>query len=83
MTKYISVPASWAMYKVPDETFQLLANGTMALPTQVVLEVMVMNGEAESAGTVGTMVVAEGTEEEDTEEDELPEDGSPFDEDTE
>jgi hypothetical protein len=55
--KYISVPISWALYKVPDETFQVLANGSMTLPPQVVLETMVFNGDAERMATIGSMHV--------------------------
>jgi hypothetical protein len=52
--KYVSVPASYALYEVPDESFLLLSDGRLRAPPQIVLELMVMNGQAKRSGTIAT-----------------------------
>lgn len=51
--KYITVPISFAIYKVHDQAFEILSNGMMVQPPAVVLEVMALNGQAEQVGIVG------------------------------
>lgn len=68
--KYISVATSYSIYQVPDETFQVLSSGAMTTPPYLVLEVMVMNGDAKKVGSVGSTVVGEDGFDVDGEEDE-------------
>ena len=57
MSKIITVPSQYTIYEVPDETFEVLPIGMKATPPQIVLEVMVMNGQAKRIGTVGTLTM--------------------------
>lgn len=75
MTKYISVPISYMLYEVPDDTIQVLSSGVMTQPPQVVLEVMVLNGQAKRLAQIGSIMVGpqgEETEEEDDDDDDAP-----------
>ena len=69
MTKYISVPISYMLYEVPDDTIQMLSSGVMTQPPQVVLEVMVANGQAKRVMQIGSIAIAPQMDEE-SEEDE-------------
>lgn len=81
--KHITVAQTYAIFEVPDETWEVLSSGAMQTPPIVVLEVMVLNGQAKKIGTIGTLSFSDG-EIVDEDEDELPDDGSSlFDEDTE
>lgn len=76
MSKYISVPVSWALYEVPDDTVQLLSSGAIALPPQVVLETMVFNGQAKRIASIGSMKINHSDDDDVvTSEDEEPEEG--------
>jgi len=46
MSKLITVPTAWAVYKVPDEVMAIFGAGAISLPPQMVLESLVMNGLA-------------------------------------
>lgn len=69
ISKYISIPVIYGIYEVPDETFELLPNGMKIQPSNVVLEMMVMNGQAKKIGTIGAaaLTFAQSDEDEDEE----------------
>jgi len=80
--KTIAVAQTWAIYEVPEDTFELLPTGITTQPPQIVLEVMVMNGLAKKVATVGTMTLTAGESDEDEgDDDDMPDGGSPFEED--
>lgn len=58
-TKYISVPAAYTLYEVPEDTFMLLNDGRLSQPVQLVLEVMVANGQARRVSSVSTITMSE------------------------
>lgn len=74
MSKYISVPVTYGIYEVPDETFELLPSGMKVYPAQVVLEMMVMNGDAKKIGNISAAAihVEEAVEGEDEEGEDSP-----------
>jgi hypothetical protein len=45
----------WAVYKVSDEVSQMLGNGLMINPPQIVLESLVMNGMAKRVAITGSL----------------------------
>ena len=53
MSKYISVASHYMIYEVPDETFEVLPTGMKTSPSYLVLETMVLNGQAKRIGSVG------------------------------
>jgi hypothetical protein len=55
MAKVISVPASYNLYRVEDDLIHILEDGSITGPPLIVLEVMVMAGQAERIGAVGTV----------------------------
>ena len=55
MSKFISVATQYAIYEVPDETFDVLPQGMKGNPPQIVLELMAMQGQARRLGTVSTL----------------------------
>ena len=69
MSRYVTVPSQYVIYELPDEAFEILPNGMKAVPAQIVLEVMVFNGQAKRVGTVGMPMI------DITDEDESLEDG--------
>ena len=54
----MSVASQYTIYEVPDEAFELLSNGTIALPPSIVLETLVLNGMVKRVGTVGTLTMS-------------------------
>jgi hypothetical protein len=76
VSKFISVPTAWAVYSVPDETFQLLPNGMATTPPQVVLEMMVMNGQAKRVARIGDFEIEGSDDERSVSSDEYTSDGA-------
>jgi hypothetical protein len=68
--KYISVPVSYAIYEVEDDVIQLLSSGVMTQPPHVVLEVMVLNGQAKRVVQIGSVMINPELVSDDEEEDE-------------
>ena len=77
MGKFITVPSSYVLYEVEDDVFQVISSGSLTLPPQVVLELMVVNGQAKRLGKIETLNLESFSEEEESEEDddEEPEEG--------
>lgn len=84
-TKFISVPIAYSLYEVPEDTYMLLSDGRLTQPVQLVLEVMVANGQARRVSTVSTLSLEEfeQPEEEEEEGDESTGTDSPWPEDHE
>ena len=57
MSKFITVPSQYTIYEVTEEAAELLPMGIKITPPQIVLEVLVMNGNAKRVGTVGTLTM--------------------------
>lgn len=55
MAKVISVPASYAVYRVEEDTFNLLHTGVRELPPVIVLETMAAQGQAERVGVISVV----------------------------
>lgn len=75
MSKFISVPSAYVLYQVEDDVFQMITGSNLSMPPQVVLELMVMNGQAKRVGVVGTLELNQNAVEEEEEEDEEPPEG--------
>ncbi len=77
MSTIISIPASYALYEVENDVFEMITTGEVVQPPLVTLEVLALNGQAKRIGTVSSVMigtVTTGSTEED--EDEDPPEGS-------
>ena len=57
MTKIVTVASQYTIYEVPDEAFEVLSGGELAAPPQIVLETLVLNGQAVRIGKVSTLTM--------------------------